>query len=112
MEEKDIKDYLNDLFPRFVKIMSLPEEQCSYDLRNQTIDALGTTVTAGKAANVMPYFQGIFDALHNTFFSSNSSLVELKGVCLSSFGKVAVACCEENPQLYKEKFNPLKHKVT
>jgi len=110
MEEHQIKDYIDLLVNRLVTTVNLPEENCPYDIRNQSISTLGSVIISGQKY-MKNYFEPVFQALSNCFFSSKESLVELKGTCLSNLGKLVSSTCSDNVALYKEKFSPILHHV-
>jgi len=112
MEEADIKNYLENLVHKLVTIIGLPEDKCSYALRNQSIDCLGSVIASAETL-IQPYLEPIFNCLNNCFHSAQPTLVELKGTCLGCLGRLARSACDGNPALYKEKFSLLlKHIVT
>jgi len=112
MEEADIKNYLENLVGKLVTIIGLPEDKCSYALRNQSIDCLGSVIASAESL-INPYLDPIFNCLNNCFHSAQPTLVELKGTCLGCLGRLARSACDANPALYKEKFSPLlQHIVT
>merc|ERR1712226_1659107 len=69
MEEHQIKDYIDLLVNRLVTTVNLPEENCAYDIRNQSISTLGSVIISGQKY-IKNYSEPIFQALSNCFFSS------------------------------------------